>query len=174
MLFFILTLRKILYNPLFLNYNIGMKQRDYYETREINCVDRLNNIIKDLPYYVEDFFIGTENRTQALTRLNYGYDLRVFFNFLSKKIYRNKKMSEIELSDLDNLKSSDIEYYISYLSHYEINGKYERCTETGKARKLSSLRAFYKYFFNKNVQKYGNVQIPSSIPTLLSASFIPQ
>lgn len=151
MLFFILTLRKILYNPLFLNYNIGMKQRDYYETREINCVDRLNNIIKDLPYYVEDFFIGTENRTQALTRLNYGYDLRVFFNFLSKKIYQNKKMSEIELSDLDNLKSSDIEYYISYLSHYEINGKYERCTETGKARKLSSLRAFYKYFFNKNM-----------------------
>ncbi len=123
---------------------------NFYEQREISCIDRASEIIKTLPYYVEEFFVGVENRTSALTRLNYAYDLRVFFDFLTKKAFRNKKIDEIELSDLDKLESSDIEYFLSYLSHYEINGKKERCTETGKARKLSTLRAFYKYFFNKN------------------------
>ena len=128
-----------------------MKSKNYYNEREIACIDRLNTIIKDLPYYVEDFFIGIENHTSAFTRLNYGYDLRIFFDFLSKKVFRNKQMQDIETADLDKLGVSDFEFYLSYLGRYEINGKFERCTETGKARKLSSLRAFYKYFFDKNV-----------------------
>ncbi len=128
-----------------------MKQKSFFEEREIKCIENTERIIKSLPYYVEDFFIGVELRTSALTRLNYAYDLRVFFDFLNKKIFRNKKITDIELSDLDKISSTDIEYYLSYLSNYQINGKRERCTETGKARKLSTLRAFYKYFFNKNM-----------------------
>lgn len=128
-----------------------MAQKTYFEQREIACTVRTNAIVDTLPYFVRDFFIGVEQNTSPLTRLNYAYDLRVFFDFLSKKIFTNKKIINIELKDLDLLTSTDIEYYLSYLSHYEINGKEERCTETGKARKLSTLRAFYKYFFNKNV-----------------------
>lgn len=128
-----------------------MKEKSYFEKREINCIERLNEIIKVLPYYVEDFFIGVETRTSPLTRLNYAYDLRIFFDFLSKKVFRNKKVVSIELADLDLLTSNDFEYFLSYLNHYEINGKFERCTETGKARKLSTLRAFYKFFYNKNL-----------------------
>ncbi len=127
-----------------------MKERSYFESREISCIERLNAIIDALPYYVQEFFVGVELQTSALTRLNYGYDLRVFFDFLSKKIFRNKSICDIELRDLSMLEASDIEYFLSYLSHYEINGKNERCTETGKARKLSTLRAFYKFFFNRN------------------------
>ena len=56
----------------------------------------------------------------------------------------------------------DFEYFLSYLSHYEINGKEERCTETGKARKLSTLRAFYKHFFNN--QKIINK--PTKMPAI--------
>lgn len=141
-------------------YNNGMKN-SYFEKREIDCQERLNNIIKDLPYYVEDFFIGIENRCSVLTRLNYAYDLRVFYIFLTKKIYRTKNIAEIELKDLANLQASDIEYFLSYLNHHEVNGKMERCTETGKARKLSTLRAFYKFFFNKNL-------LPANTPTKVS------
>ena len=130
-----------------------MKKKTYFEEREISCVKRINEIVKTLPYYVEDFFVGVELRTSPLTRLNYAYDLRVFFDFLTKKVFRDKKIDEIELSDLDNLEASDFEYFLSYLSHYTINDNEERCTETGKARKLSTLRAFYKYFFNRNKLK---------------------
>ncbi len=128
-----------------------MREKSYFESREIKCIQRLNALVEELPYYVEDFFIGVEPRTSPLTRLNYGYDLRIFFDFLSKKVFRGKKISNIELADLDLLTSNDFEFFLSYLNHYEINGKFERCTETGKARKLSTLRAFYKYFFNKNM-----------------------
>lgn len=132
--------------------------KTYFEKREVSCIERLNLIIESLPYFVQDFFVGVELRTSALTRLNYGYDLRVFFDFLTKKIFRNKKITDIELSDLAKLESTDIEYFLSYLSHYNINGKEERCTETGKARKLSTLRAFYKYFFNRN-------RLPANTPS---------
>lgn len=142
-----------------------MKRKSYFEQRETSCTDKIFTIIQDLPYYVSDFFVGVELRTSPLSRLNYAYDLRVFFNFLSKRVFRDKKIVDIELSDIDNLESSDIEYFMSYLSHYSINGKNERCTETGKARKLSTLRAFLKYFFNKNMIK-SNVATKVSMPKI--------
>ena len=135
-----------------------MKERNYFEKREINCIDRINLILKTLPYYIEDYLIGVENRTSPLTRLNYVYDLRVFFDFLSKKVFRGKKIEEISLKDINLLESSDIEYFLSYLNHYSINGKEEKCSATGKARKLSTLRSFYKYFYNKNA-------LTSNVPT---------
>ena len=127
-----------------------MSKKNFFEEREISCINRLDAIVDTLPYYVRDFFVGVELRTSPLTSLNYAYDLRVFFDFLTKKIFKNKPIDGIEFDDLAKLCASDFEYYLSYLSNYTINGKQERCTETGKARKLSTLRAFYKYFFNKN------------------------
>ncbi len=138
-----------------------MKERTYFEKREISCIERLDEIIDTLPYYVRDFFVGVELRTSPLTRLNYGYDLRIFFDFLSKRVFRGKSVDEIELSDLAKLDVSDIEYFLSYLSNYTINDKSERCTETGKARKLSTIRAFFKYFFNKNL-------LPANTPSKVS------
>ena len=127
------------------------KNYTYFEQREITCLERMDKIIDELPYYVRDFFVGVEQRTSPLTRLNYAYDLRVFFDFLTKKVFKDKKIPEIELNDLSMLEGSDFEYFMSYLSNYIINEKRERCSEYGKARKLSTLRAFYRYFFNKNM-----------------------
>ncbi len=135
-----------------------MKKESYFEAREISCIEKIEDIIQEMPYYVRDFFIGIETHTSPLTRLNYAYDLRVFFDFLVKKLFITKKINQIDLQDLGHLESSDIEYFISYLSRYTINNKVLRCTETGKARKLSTIRAFFKYFFNKNL-------LPSNVAT---------
>ena len=140
-------------------------EKTYFEKREINCIERTNNLLSEMPYFVRDFFIGVEMRTSPLTRLNYAYDLRVFFEFLTLKVFRKKSVKDIELSDIDCITASDLEYFMSYLSHYEINGKFERCTETGKARKLSTLRSFYKYFFNKNMLK-ANVAAKVEMPKI--------
>ena len=135
--------------------------KSFFEEREISCEKRIKEIIGNLPYFVEDFFIGVQTRTSPLSRLNYAYDLRVFFDFLTKKVFRDKKITLIQLSDLAKLEGYDIELFISYLTCYTINGKEERCTETGKARKLSTIRAFFKYFFNKNM-------LPSNTPAKVS------
>ena len=76
-----------------------MDKHSFYEQREIACINRLENILETLPYYTRDFFVGIELKTSALTRLNYAYDLRVFFDFLSKKVFR-KPILDIELKAL--------------------------------------------------------------------------
>ena len=84
-----------------------MKNQSYYQQREIQCIKRTENIINSLPYFVQEFFVGIELRTSALTRLNYAYDLRVFFDFLTKKVFKNKQIVDIELSDLAKLQAFD-------------------------------------------------------------------
>lgn len=126
-----------------------MKNRSYFEEREKSCIKRADEIVGQLPYFVKDYIIGIETKTSPLTRLNYCYDLRVFFEFLCKKVFKNKKIEEITLDDINEITANDIEYFLNYLNLYEINGKTERCTETGKARKLCSVRSFFKYLFNK-------------------------
>ena len=126
-----------------------MDKNNYFETRSVSANERINNILETLPYYVREFFVGIENRTSPLTRLNYAYDMRVFFDYLSKRRYKGTKIDEISLKQIEQLEVSEIEMFLSYLNHYTINGKQEVCTERGKARKLATLRSFYKYFFNK-------------------------
>jgi len=62
-----------------------------------------------------------------------------------------KSVKEITLDDLESLSSTDIEYFLSYLSHYVYDGKEHVCNERAKARKLSSIRALFKFFFNKGL-----------------------
>ena len=88
-----------------------------------------------------------------MTRLNYAYDLRIFFDFLSKEIplFLGKKTKEFQLSDIDRLNTRDIENFLNYLSYYTQTDHDEifKNSERGKARKLSSVRAFFKYYFKK-------------------------
>lgn len=124
-------------------------KNSFYEKRKINCLQRTENILDGLPPFCGDFFVGIENNTSPLTRLNYANDLRIFFDFLSKKVLK-KTILNITLADLEKVTSIDIEKFLSYLSNYSHGGKTLSCNERAKQRKLSSVRALYKYFFDKN------------------------
>ncbi len=122
----------------------------FYEKRKISCLTRIEQILNELPPFISEFFIGIENNTSPLTRLNYAGDLRIFFDFLTQKVYKNKSVKDITLEDLEKLESFQLERYLSYLSNYTHDGKNLSCNDKAKQRKLSSLRAIYKYFFNKD------------------------
>ena len=124
-------------------------KNSFYEKRKINCLQRTENVLDGLPSFCGDFFVGIENNTSPLTRLNYANDLRIFFDFLSKKVLK-KTILDIILADLEKVTSIDIEKFLSYLSNYSHGGKTLSCNERAKQRKLSSVRALYKYFFDKN------------------------
>lgn len=124
-------------------------KNSFYEKRKINCLQRTENVLDGLPSFCGDFFVGIENNTSPLTRLNYANDLRIFFDFLSKKVLK-KPILDITLADLEKVTSIDIEKFLSYLSNYSHGGKTLSCNERAKQRKLSSVRALYKYFFDKN------------------------
>lgn len=127
-----------------------MKQLSYYEKRDLKNMQMIGNYLQKLPTYCYDFFTGIENNTSSLTRLNYAMDLSVFFDYLEKYIFRKTKM-DISLQDLDTLKAKNIENFLSYLSYYQIDDKLLKNTERGKARKLASVRSFFKYLFNHDM-----------------------
>ena len=127
-----------------------MRTLSYYEKRDIKNMQRVGSYLQDLPEYCFDFFTGIENNTSSLTRVNYAMDLSVFFDYLEKYVIRKPKIN-ITLQDLDSLQARNIENFLSYLSYYEINDKMMKNTERGKARKLASVRSFFKYLFNHDM-----------------------
>jgi site-specific recombinase XerD len=122
---------------------------DYYAQRNIKNMETTNRIVQDdLPAFCFDYFLAIDNQTSTLTRLNYAYDLKIFFVFLMKnKFHSYSSVKDFKLSDLEEITSTDIEFFLSYLSHYEYNGALHQCNDRAKARKLSSVRALFKYFF---------------------------
>ena len=123
---------------------------DYYIKRNNKNLDTIDRLLTELPTFCYDYFLGIDSQTSTLTRLNYAHDLKIFFYFVQEKKFRkNKLIQDFTLEDLEKITSNDIEYFLSFLSHYRFDGKEHNCNDRAKARKLSSVRAMFKYFFNK-------------------------
>lgn len=123
----------------------------YIFQRNKKSIEGLSKNLEHLPDFCLDYFLGIENYTSPLTRLNYSRDLEIFFDYLSKNVF-DKPVKTITYSDLEKLKVRDLEQYISYLSYYEFNGKSYHNGEKGKARKIASMKSFFKYNFkNENL-----------------------
>ena len=133
-----------------------MKKTNYYATRNINDLDKISELIEQLPPFCEDYFLGVESRTSSQTRLKYAYDLRIFFDFLCRRRFKNCEIADLTLQHLESVTHNDIELFLSYLSHYRFGDKRLSCNERAKARKLSAVRAMFKYFFNKGMIEVDN------------------
>lgn len=141
---------------------------NYYLDRNRNNMRKLNELLSDLPPFCSIFFIGIQDTTTPLTRLNYAVDLKIFFNYLVtyETEFYNKPITTLSINDIDNITSQTVERYMAYLSYYDNDsGKVFSNSDRGKLRKLSSLRAFFKYFFNKDMIK-SNVASKVSSPKL--------
>lgn len=130
-----------------------MKEYTYQEQNNIENQKKLRELLQELPSFTLSFFRGIEPRTSSRTRLGYGYDLRIFFEFLQQynPEIDKMKMRDIPMATLDQIKALDIEEYLEYLKLYEKDGKTFTNTERGIARKLASLKTFYNYFFKKEL-----------------------
>ena len=99
-----------------------MKNENYYTTRNIQDIDKIGELLQELPPFCEDYFLGIESRTSCQTRVKYAYDLRIFFDFLCKRRFKNYQITELTLEQLDTVTHNDIELFVSYLSHYQFRG----------------------------------------------------
>lgn len=133
------------------NYHEGLKKHETLRLREI---------IELLPEFVFDFFRGIETTTSTKTRIGYGYDLRIFFEYALEHIacMKEKEMATITLEDLEKITPRDFEKFIEYLTYYEKPHPtkpgaviaYQNNAQ-GKARKLACLRTFYHYFYKREM-----------------------
>ncbi len=126
-----------------------MKERTYYEEKNIENIKKLRELEKELPRFVTTYFRGIEPYTTSKTRIAYAIDLKTFFEYIrtSNPIYLEKKINEFEFSILTNLEASDIEEYLQYLKYYVTSdGKEMTNSAVGIKRKLSAIRSMYNYF----------------------------
>jgi integrase/recombinase XerC len=118
----------------------------YHEQNDIQNIKKLRCIISTLPVYCEDFFRGIEPRTSSRTRLAYAADLKLFFDYLIRS-GQVQDMEPITLDMLSGLKIIDFEKYMEWLKCWnDESGNENTNGEKAIARKLSTLKAFYKYF----------------------------
>lgn len=127
-----------------------MAKANYRLQQDLILRDKFDKQKTELPQYVEDYFVSIESTTTPLTRLNYLTDLNIFFDFLAGRVLMKDKRN-ITTQDLNTLKTRDIERYLSFLSGYEKNGEIRTNSDSAKARKLSAIRAFFKYLYANNL-----------------------
>lgn len=135
--------------------------KTYHEQSYIDNTIKLREVLNTMPSFTKDYFRAIEPTTSARTRISYAYDIRVFFQFLLNEnpAFKNYKMTDFRISDLENLTPVDIEEYQEYLKVYKADGRQITNEEKGLARKMSALRSFYGYFYKR--------QIIEKNPTLL-------
>ena len=131
---------------------------NFYVERNNKNLAATDELLKtQLPDFCADYFLAIDSQTSTLTRLNYAHDLKIFFYFLLSRRFRNyNSVKQFTLQDVESVTNNDIEMFLAFLSHYEYQGKQHVCNDRAKARKLSSVRAMFKYFFNRGLISVNN------------------
>ncbi len=127
-------------------YSRQQSQRDIVSTR---------HILKELPPFCREFFLSLNDVTSTKTRLNYAYDLRLFFKYLTEEadMFDGKSTEQLTTDDLARISATDIRFFMDYLTYYvkddgTIDGETVTNGECGKARKLASIRKLFEYFYS--------------------------
>lgn len=146
-----------------------MKSLSYFEKRDMLNQRKMRALSSQLPDFCYDFFIGIESNSSSLTRMGYARDLNIFFDYLAEILHKNK--ADITTKDLDELKSNQIEQFLSHLAYYESDGKVVKNGDRGKARKLAAVRSLFKYLFNHDIIS-SNVASKVQMPKLHNKEII--
>ena len=114
---------------------------------------KLRELILELPRCCTDFFRGVELTTGIMTRYGYAVDLRTFFTYLmDTDVCKGvSSMRDIGYDVLEKVDAVTIECFLEYVSLYQPDDDSELVMngERAKARKLSAIRALFKYLYKK-------------------------
>lgn len=131
-----------------------MSNNEFHKDNEHFNIERLRTLLSELPQFSREYFRGLYNTTSVLTRVNYAYDLRLFFNFLINEIilFRDCAIKTFSFDDMNKITAEHIEMFLEYVTYYR-RGENFTPTEnhqSGKARKLSTLRSYFSFYFKRD------------------------
>lgn len=134
----------------------------YRSKEDQKHTQQLRALLQALPPFAELYFRGIQLTTSVLTRLGYGYDLRIFFEFLTGNVqgFIGKSPQDILVEDLARITAQTIDDFMEYLTLYQRDGQTFTNDARGKERKLCTLRTFLGFFFKRGF-------IPSNVATLV-------
>ncbi len=132
-----------------------MENQNYHEQQMKKNILRLREYSANLPEFCQEYFLGTAQTISSRSQLAYAFDLKVFFDYIHqyKKGYQNIDVTDYEITILDDITRKDILQFLEYLSYYIKDGKEYTNDESGKARKLSTLKSFYRFFYRNEMVK---------------------
>jgi len=144
----------------------------------------------DCPQILRDFLVYHENikGQSPMTIKEYYLDLRMFLRFMvlikNEMPYQTEldtiDIRTVDLKFLDQITTSDVFDFLSYLSNDRMKYEDSQASETGigasaRARKLSAIKSFYKYLTvrtklieNNPVQDLEFPKIRKSLPKYLT------
>ncbi len=132
--------------------------QDYQTEKKFDYTERLRAILAELPPFCGLYFRAHETTTSILTRYGYAVDLRSFLQFLTSGDvdgFPKMESKSFTLSDLNRVRSLDIELYLEHISLYQkqvqSGKKRVENQERAKARKLSAIRSFFKYYYRQQL-----------------------
>ncbi len=114
---------------------------------------KIRALVSELPMVCGSFFRSIESQTSVLTRYAYAVDLRNFFQFASVQddLFPEKAVPSLTAKDLEKVKAYHIELFLDTVSLYQKGEREYMNQELAKARKLSSLRSFFKYLHKQEL-----------------------
>lgn len=129
--------------------------KEFQDDLQIKLEEKAQPVINSLPGFCAGFFesLRIANKSSR-TVLEYAYDLSRFFSYLSgNDKFCGSDINALSASDvMDRLTIDDIQNYfrsIDYIERVDKLGKRRKApaSPASRARKISSLRSFYKYLF---------------------------
>lgn len=130
-----------------------MDTNDFQSRKHSAYTLKIREIQKELPAFCASFFRSIESTTSILTRYAYVVDLKGFFHYLvhEPELFDGREISSLTLGELDQIKAVHLEMYLEQMSLYYKDEREIVNQERAKARKLSTLRSFFKYYFKQEL-----------------------
>ena len=124
---------------------------------KIKVEQMIGEMIKNYPNYMKKYYLSLNGNTH-MTKYRYIQNICRFLDYY-------KEVNGIELKNLKDIDSFDIEEYISSISYYDKDGDTKELTDTSKAPIYSSLSNFFEFlirneYINNNPFANGKIKRP--------------
>lgn len=128
------------------------KDSQYYKEKTKLQKVKLRELLQELPHHAAEFIYSKELGAQTSTLISYSYDLLTFFRFLISQnpILKEFEVKKLSLHEFNQIKSDDIIEYQRYLE-LNVNGETHENSKKSIARKLSPLRGFFQYLYERKL-----------------------
>ena len=125
---------------------------------------QLNAMLEDAPVFVKDYFRRII-RLSINTKIQYCYDLKLFFQFLVDHIdkFKGKDVSSLTYHDLNRITLEHIDQFLEYVTYYEAEVPVKNSQSTvvvkrenneyGINRKMASLKSFFSNLYKIALSK---------------------
>ncbi len=135
-----------------------MDNFEYSNQQHNKDIIMTRKVIAELPSFCREFFMSLNDMTSTKTRLNYAYDLRLFFKYITEELdlFDGKDIKQLTIKDLNLVTAGDIRLFMDFLTYYikddgGDDGKAVTNGERGKSRKLAAVRKMFEYFYTEEL-----------------------